>query len=131
MIYQSKNREVYESYGLLCAVSQSLSLLTIAWAHKQAAGKSSTVKAAQSCPAICDLIDYTVHGILQARILEWAAFPFSGGSSWPRDRTQISRIEVDSLPAEPPGKPTGKPNRNIMFQGLFKWIIKDAVKAYN
>ena len=34
-----------------------------------------------TCPAICDLIDYTVHGILQARILEWAAFPFSGGSS--------------------------------------------------
>ena len=34
----------------------------------------------------------TVHGILQARILEWAAFPFSRGSSQPRDRTQVSHI---------------------------------------
>ena len=35
---------------------------------------------------------YTVHGILQARILEWAAFPFSRGSFQPRDQTQVSRI---------------------------------------
>ena len=37
-------------------------------------------------------MDYTVHGILQARILEWVAFPFSRGLSQPRDRTQVSRI---------------------------------------
>ena len=37
-------------------------------------------------------MDYTVHGILQARILEWVAFPFSRGSSQPRDRTHISHI---------------------------------------
>ena len=43
------------------------------------------VKVTQSCPTLCDPMDYTVHGILQARILEWAAFPFSRGSSWPRD----------------------------------------------
>ena len=36
--------------------------------------------------------DYTVHGILQARILEWVAFPFSRGSSQARDRTQASHI---------------------------------------
>jgi len=48
-------------------------------------------------------MDYTVHGILKARILEWVAFPFSRGSSQPRDQTQVSRI-ADSLPAEPPGK---------------------------
>ena len=48
------------------------------------------VKAAQSCPALCDSMDYTVHGILQARILEWLAFPFSRGSSQPRDQTQVS-----------------------------------------
>ena len=34
----------------------------------------------------------TVHGILQARILEWVAFPFSKGSSQPRDRTEVSHI---------------------------------------
>ena len=37
-------------------------------------------------------MDYIVHGILQARILEWVAFPFSRGSSQPRDRTQVSHI---------------------------------------
>ena len=37
-------------------------------------------------------MDYTVHGILQARILEWIAFPFSRGSSQPRDWTQVSHI---------------------------------------
>ena len=36
------------------------------------------VKVAQSCPTLCDPADYTVHGILQARIMEWLAFPFSG-----------------------------------------------------
>ena len=40
----------------------------------------------------CDPMDYTVHGILQARILEWLAFPFSRGSSQPRDRTQVPHI---------------------------------------
>ena len=40
----------------------------------------------------CDPMDYTVHGILQARILEWVAFPFSRESSQPRDRTQVPHI---------------------------------------
>ena len=50
------------------------------------------VKVTQSCPTLCDPMNYTVHGILQARILEWVAFPFSRGSSQPRDRTQVSLI---------------------------------------
>ena len=49
-------------------------------------------KVAQLCPTLCAPMDYTVHGILQARILEWVAFPFSRGSSQPRDQTQVSRI---------------------------------------
>ena len=48
------------------------------------------VKVTQLCPTLCDPMDYTVHGILQARILEWVAFPFSRGSSQPRDQTQVS-----------------------------------------
>ena len=45
------------------------------------------------CPILCNpMDDYTVLGILQARILEWVAFPFSRGSSRPRDRTQVSHI---------------------------------------
>ena len=39
------------------------------------------VKVAQSCLTLCDLMEYTVYEILQARILEWVAFPFSSGSS--------------------------------------------------
>ena len=50
------------------------------------------VKDAQSCLTLCDPMHYTVHGILQARILEWVAFPISRGSSQTRDRTQISCI---------------------------------------
>ena len=40
----------------------------------------------------CDPIAYTVHGILQARILEWVAVPFSRGFSQPRDQTQVFHI---------------------------------------
>ena len=51
----------------------------------------------QSCSTLCDPMDgnlpgSTVHGIFQARILEWAAISFSSGSSQPRDRTQVSCI---------------------------------------
>ena len=50
---------------------------------------------AQSCLALCDFMNCSlpgssVHGILQARILEWIAIPFSRGSSWPRGQTQVS-----------------------------------------
>ena len=46
----------------------------------------SPVKVTQLCPTLCDPIYCTVHGILQARILEWVAIPFSRGSSQPRDQ---------------------------------------------
>ena len=46
----------------------------------------------QLCPTLWDPKDYTFHGILQARIQEWVAFPFSRGSSQPMDRTQVSHI---------------------------------------
>ena len=51
----------------------------------------------QLCPTLCNPIDYSpqgssVHGILQARILEWVAMPSSWASSQPRDQTQVSCI---------------------------------------
>ena len=52
----------------------------------------SKVKVSQWCLTLCHPMNYTVHGILQARILDWVAFPFSRGSSQPRDRTQVSHI---------------------------------------
>jgi len=50
------------------------------------------VKVAQSYPTVCDPMDWTVHGTLQGRILEWIAFPFFRGSSQPRNPTQVSPI---------------------------------------
>ena len=54
--------------------------------------KWSEVKAPQLYLTLCDAMDYTVHAILQARILDSVAFPFSRGSSQPRDWTQVSHI---------------------------------------
>ena len=50
------------------------------------------VKLTQSCLTLCNPMDYTVHGILQTRTLEWAAIPFSRRSSQSRDRTHVSHI---------------------------------------
>ena len=58
----------------------------------RALGMEGVVKVAQSCPTLCDPMVCTVHWILQTRILEWVAFPFSRGSSQPRDQTQVSHI---------------------------------------
>ena len=65
-------------------------------------------------------MDYTVHGILQARILKWVAFPFSRESSQPRDQPRSPTLQVDSLLAEPQGKPknTGVGSLSLL-QGIF------------
>ena len=74
-----------------------------------------------SCPTLCDSMDYTVHGILQARTLEWVAFPFSRGSSQPRDQTQVSCMAGRYfLPAEPQGKPK---NTGVGSLSLLQWIF--------
>ena len=59
----------------------------------------------QLCPTLCNPTNYSslgssVHGILQARILEWVAMPFSRGSSRFRDQTRVSLIQADSVPSE-------------------------------
>ena len=59
-----------------------------------------------SVVSFCDPMDYTVHGILQARILEWVAIPFFRRSSQPGIEPRSPTLQVDSLPAEPPGKAT-------------------------
>ena len=63
------------------------------------------VKVAQSCLTLCNPMDYTAHGILQARILERVAVPFSRGSSQPRDEPSSPALQMDSLSSEPRGKP--------------------------
>ena len=66
------------------------------WQHTHKTYQSES-EAAQSCPTLCDPMDCSppgssLHGILQARVLEWGAISFSRGSSQPRDRTRFSRI---------------------------------------
>ena len=68
------------------------------------------VLVAQSCPTLCNPMDFgpacsSVHGISQARILEWAAIPFSRGSSSQGHKPRSPALQADSLPSEPPGKP--------------------------
>ena len=58
------------------------------------------MKLAQSCPTHCDPTDYTVHGTLQTRILEWVAFPFFRGSSQSRIGPRSPTLQADSLPVE-------------------------------
>ena len=53
------------------------------------------VKVTQSCLTLCDPMSYTVRGILQARILEWGAFPFSRGSSQPKEREEEKKTEAE------------------------------------
>ena len=65
---------------------------------------------AQSCLTLCNPVDCSlpgssIHGILQARILEWVAISFSRGSSQPRDRTLSPALEADALTSEAPEKP--------------------------
>ena len=72
----------------------------------------SSEKQEWSCPVVSDFCDTvecglpgtSIHGIFQARVLEWVAISFSRASSQPRSRTQVSRT-AGSLMSEPPGKP--------------------------
>ena len=78
------------------------------------------MKVAQLCPNLCHPMDYTVHGILQARILEWVVLPLSRGSCQQRDQIQVSSMQADSLPAEPPEKPK---NTGVGSLSLLQWIF--------
>ena len=66
--------------------------------------KKVKVKVTHLCLTLCDPMDYTVHGILQARILEWLAFPFSRDLPNPGIEPRSPTLQADSLPAEPQGK---------------------------
>ena len=67
--------------------------------------KDMKAKVAQSCQTHCDPLSYTVHEILQARILEQLADLFFRGSFQPRDRTEVSCIAGGFFTAQPLGKP--------------------------
>ena len=78
------------------------------------------VKVTQSCPTLYDPMEYTVQGILQARILEWVAFPFSRGLPKPGITPRFPTLQADSLPAESSGKPK---NTGVSNLSLLQWIF--------
>ena len=94
------------------------------WATREAHFYSAAAKSLQSCPTLCNPMDYrlpgsSVHGILQARILECVAMYSSRGSSQPRDRTWVSHIAGRFFTTGLPGKPSS--NTLYLF---FKLIVE-------
>ena len=78
-------------------------------ANKRAGACPMSAQSLQSCLTVCDPMDCSppgslVHGVLQARILEWIAIPSSKGSAWPGIEPVSPALQADSLPSEPPGK---------------------------
>ena len=78
------------------------------------------VQIARSCLTLCNPMDYTVHGILQARILGWVAFPFSRDLPNPGIEPRSPELQADSLSAESQrrSKNTGM-GRLSLLQGIF------------
>jgi len=96
---------------------QDGSLLLHAWEVTLAVG---CVLVVQSCLTLCDPMDYSptgssVHGILQARILEWDVTSFFRGSSRSRDGPGSPALQADSLQSAPPVKPTRAVGRKLQF----------------
>ena len=95
--------------------------------EKAAAPVGSVWLVAQSCPTLCDPMDCSppgssVHGILQARVLEWIAIPFSSGSSQPRDQNKSPTLQVDSSPSEPPVEAHVAPGP-VLNPANFPWVL--------
>ena len=72
-------------------------------------------------PMDCNSPGSPVHWLLQVSIQVWVTFPFPRGFFQPRDGTQVSRIAVDSLPSEPPGKPL-VPLPHLSYSAFTTWL---------
>ena len=94
------------------AVNECILICLLILVLSESKWKWSEVKVAQSCPILCDPMDYMVYGILQARILEWVAVPFARGSSNWGMEPRSPAAQAGSSPAELPGKPTS-PQRTV------------------
>ena len=75
-----------------------------------------------SCVWLCDPMDCIVHGILQARILDWIVFPFSRDLPNPGTEPRSPTLQADSLPAEPQGKPL-RPKFQPFLWGIHYWVL--------
>ena len=107
--------QVHHLLSLLCKQQPEKKKPTVLIGqHLHVSPKKVRALVSQSCSALCDPMDYnpadsSVHGILQARILEWVPIPFPKGSSWSRDQTWVFRIAGGFLSSEPPGTPRNFP----------------------
>ena len=118
--FSNRISQSYTLYSKLILSYYSTLVMKKQWVHRNIIHIICVCLVAQSCPTLSNPIDCnppgsSVHGILQARILEWVAIPFSRGSSQPR--TEL-RSPADSLPAEPQGKPkdTGMGSLSLLQQ---------------
>ena len=93
--------------------------MTLLWWQK------ATVKVKVIQPYLT--LNYTVHGILQARILEWVAVPFSRRMSHPGIEPRSPTLQADSLPAEPQKKPKTKSNEGL--NSLLMKVKEESQKA--
>ena len=107
-------------------------LMRFTSSHKRAEGRISKLKdriiemirsekskseVTQLCLTLCNPMDCSlsvssVHGILQARILEWVAISYPGDLPNPGIEPRSTALRADALPSEPPGKPLGLRNNN-------------------
>ena len=90
------------------------------------------VKVVQLCltlcfPMDCSPLGSSVHGTLQARILGWVAFPFSRGSSQPRDQIRVSCPAGGCFTTEPPGKPSVL--RATCSVSDYNWLLPSSYKS--
>ena len=92
------------------------------------------MKPSQSCRTLCNPTDSTVHGIPQARTLEWVVFPFSRGSSQPRDQTQASlnpTLQADFCQLSHKGSPSIQSSGGdlILLKNLnLNWLARNTAQ---
>ena len=119
-----------------------LPFLKPAWTSGSSRCRKKESEVTQLCPTLCDPVECSppassVHGILQARILEWVAISFSRGSSRPRDRTQVSHIAGRCFNLWATREATSKKKKKIKKEFCLKtdfWlknIEKIAAKQFN
>ena len=113
---KKQNDEVGDSFTEKYWARDSVAGTMWAWGWSEMKGSESHSVVSNSL----DPMDYTVHRILQARILEWVAFPFSRDLPNSGTEPRSPALQADSLPAEPPGKPknTGMDSLSLL-QGIF------------
>ena len=103
IIHTNINTGIVESFNMSNLTTTTV--LSSRYGRKMMLREIKWSESRQLCPTLCDPMDYTVHGILQARIWEWVAGPFSRGSFQPQDQTQVSWLAGRFFATEPLGKP--------------------------